>query len=88
MADVSIWQDKKAREAFIAKGKEIFAKINGELEGEEGAVVVAIEPDSGDYFLGKTLGQADQAAFEKYPDQWVYFVRIDNSEAAIPLPTW
>jgi len=88
MADVSIWQDKKARESFIAKGKETFEKIKGELEGEEDAVVVAIEPGSGNYFLGKTLGQADQAAFEKYPDQWVYFVRMDNPEAAIPLPTW
>jgi len=64
MADVSIWKDKKAREAFIAKGKEV------------------------GYFVGKTLGQADRAAFEKYPDQWVYFVRVDNPDAALPLPTW
>ncbi len=51
-------------------------------------MIVAIEPESGDVFLGKTLGLADKAAFEKYPDQWVYFVRLDNPEAAIPLPTW
>ena len=87
MADISIWQDERAREAFIGKGKEVFAKIEGELEGGE-AVVVAIEPESGDHFLGKTLGQANQAAFEKYPDQWVYFVRLDDTDAAIPLPTW
>ena len=88
MADVSIWQDKKARAAFIAKGKELFEKVKGELEGQEDAVIVAIEPESGDYFVGKTLGQADRAAFEKYPDQWVYYVRLDNPEAALPLPTW
>ena len=88
MADISIWQDKKAREAFIAKGKEIFENIKGGLEGGEDAEIVAIEPGSGDYFLGATLGQADRAAFEKYPDQWVYFVRVDNPDAAIPLPTW
>ena len=86
MADVSIWKDKKAREAFIARGKETFEKIKGEL-GED-AVIVAIEPESGDYFVGKTLGQADRAAFEKYPDQWVYYVRVDNPGAAVPLPTW
>jgi hypothetical protein len=88
MADISIWQDKAARAAFIAKGKEAFERVKGDLEGQEGAVVVAIEPESGDYFVGKTLGQADRAAFEQYPDQWVYFVRVDDPEAALPLPTW
>lgn len=88
MADISIWQDKEARAAFVAKGKKAFEKIKGELEGREGAVVVAIEPESGDYFVGETLGKADRAAFEQYPDRWMYFARLDNPEAAIPLPTW
>jgi hypothetical protein len=88
MADISIWQDKDARSAFIARGREAFEGIRGELEGQEDAGIVAIEPESGDYFVGKTLGQADRAAFEQYPDQWVYFVRVDDPEAAIPLPTW
>lgn len=86
MADVSIWQDKKARAAFVAQGQEVFESVKDKLEGQEG--IVAVEPESGDYFVGLTLGQADRAAFEKYPDQWVYFVRMDNPEAAIPLPTW
>jgi hypothetical protein len=88
MADISIWQDNDARAAFIAKGKEVFGTIKEELEGRKGAVVVAIEPESGDYFVGETLGQADRAAFEQYPDQWIYFVRVDDPEAAIPLPAW
>ena len=75
-------------EVLLASAKEVFETIRGELEAGEDAVVVAIEPHSGDYFVGKTLGQADQAAFEKYPDQWMYFVRLDNPEAAIPLPAW
>ncbi len=49
---------------------------------------MAIEPESGDYFVGKTLGQANDAAFAKYPDRWVYFMRIDNPKAAMPLKTW
>ncbi len=88
MADISIWQDRAARQAFIDQGKDVFEGIKGELEGLEGATVVAIEPQSGDYFVGETLGQANRAAFERYPDQWVYFVRVDNATAAIPLPTW
>ncbi|MDY7039435.1 MAG: hypothetical protein SVX38_01080 [Chloroflexota bacterium] len=86
MADVTIWQDKKAREAFISRGKDIYEKIKDELADQEG--VVAIHPESGEYFVGKTLGKADAAAYAKYPDQWVYFVRLDDPEAAMPLPTW
>lgn len=88
MADISIWQDRKAREAFIAKGRELFERIKGELEGHEDAAIVAIEPESGDYFVGKTLGKANAAAAAKYRDRWLYFVRLDNPEAAIPLPAW
>jgi len=88
MADVSIWQDKNARAAFVAKGKETFERIKGDLEGQAGAAIVGIEPESGDYFVGETLGQANRAAFEHSPDLWFYFARVDNPEAAILLPTW
>jgi hypothetical protein len=83
---MDMYRDKAAREAFAAKAKEVYGKIKGELEGKEG--LVAIEPESGDYFVGKTLGQANEAAFAKYPDRWVYFMRMDNPEAAMPLKTW
>jgi hypothetical protein len=86
MADTALYKDKKARQAFIAKSKEIFEGIKGKLEGQEG--VVAIEPESGDYFVGKTLGAANDAAFAKHPDGWVYFVRLNDPEAAMPLATW
>lgn len=83
---MDMYRDKATREAFIARAKEVYEKIKDELEGQEG--LVAIEPESGDYFVGKTLGQANDAAFAKYPDRWVYFMRIDNPKAAMPLKTW
>lgn len=86
MADIALYKDKKAREAFIARSKEIFERIKGEMKGQGG--VVAIEPESGEYFVGKTLGAANDAAFAKYPDTWMYFVRLDNPEAAMLLVTW
>ena len=86
MADTTLYKDKKARQAFIAKSKEIFEEIKGKLEGQNG--VVAIEPESGEYFVGQTLGAANDAAFARYPDGWVYFVRLDDPEAAIMLVTW
>ncbi len=86
MADTALYKDKKARQAFIAKGQEVFGGIKDKLQGQGG--VVAIEPESGEYFVGKTLGAANDAAFAKHPDVWVYFVRLDDPEAAVPLVTW
>jgi hypothetical protein len=86
MADTALYKDKEARQAFIAKGQEVFEGIKGELEGPNG--VVAIEPESGEYFVGQTLGAANDAAFAKYPDNWMYFVRLDDPDAAMPLATW
>jgi hypothetical protein len=86
MADTTLYKDKDARQAFIAKGQEVFEGIKGKLQGQDG--VVAIEPESGEYFVGQTLGAANDAAFAKYPDGWVYFMRLDDPEAAIPLKTW
>jgi len=83
---MDMYRDKATREAFITRAKEVYERIKGELEGKEG--LVAIEPESGDYFVGKTLGRANDAAFAKYPDSWVYFMRIDDPEAAMPLKTW
>jgi len=87
MADVKMWEDKQVRAEFEQKARARFEEVQGELQGD-GAAVVAIEPESGDYFTGATLGKADAAAYARYPDEWVYFVRLDDPNAAIMLPTW
>ena len=86
MTDIAFWKDPVARQAFLAQGQKVFQRIQDQLQNRSG--VVAIEPQSGDFFVGATLGQANRAAFARYPDQWLYFVRIDNPEAELPLPTW
>jgi hypothetical protein len=86
VADLTLWQDKTARAEFQTKAKARFQELSSELQGQAG--IVAIEPESGDYFVGATLGKADAAAYERYPDGWIYFIRLDDPEAAIMLPTW
>ena len=86
MADVAMWQEKKVRAAFEAKAKARLEELSAELEGKRG--VVAIEPESGEHYVGATLGKANDAAFEVHPDTWVYFARLDDWEAAVALPTW
>jgi glutathione S-transferase len=86
MADVTMWNDKKVKAAFEARARARLDELKAELAGKDG--VVAIEPESGEYFVGATLGKADAAAYARYPDVWVYFARLDDPEAAIALPTW
>ncbi len=86
MADVAMWEDRAVKAAFEARARERLAELQPELQGQAG--VVAIEPESGDYFVGATLGKANAAAYARHPDRWLYFVRLDNAEAAIALPTW
>jgi hypothetical protein len=81
-----MWQDKGVRAAFEDKARARLEELQAELEGQAG--VVAIEPETGDFFVGATLGKANDAAFAKYPDTWLYFARLDDTTAAIALPTW
>jgi hypothetical protein len=86
MPDVRYWSDEGARQALMEKGRRAFERIQGQLNGQSG--VVAVEPDSGDYFVGPTLGKANDAAYSRHPDRWLYFVRLDDPAAEIILPTW
>jgi hypothetical protein len=81
-----MWEDKQVKAEFEQRARARFEALHADL-GDDPAVV-AIEPESGDYFVGETLGKADAAAYVKYPDVWVYFVRLDDPQAAIALPTW
>ena len=54
--------------------KEILARIHA-LKGKKGTIAV-IEPDTGDYFLGRSLTEALRKAKGKYPGKVFYSVRI------------
>ena len=93
MTDELQWENFNERDFgvdmddFLARSKEVYLRIRDELEPEHEGEIVAIDPESGDYFLGKTLGEADEKAFAKYPDKLLCFVRIGSS-AAMLLKTW
>lgn len=86
MADPTLWTEKGARAAFEAQARAALESLKPKLQGQTG--VIALEPESGEYFIGATLGKANAAAYAKYPDRWVYFARLDALDAAIALPTW
>jgi hypothetical protein len=86
MPDFRYWEDRGAREELMAYGRMVFERIRHELTAQDG--VVAIEPESGAYLVGTTLGKVNDVAYERFPDRWLYFVRVDDPSAEIVLPTW
>lgn len=59
------------------KAKRFYeTKLKALLEPSHWGEYAAIEADSGDYGLGKSIGEAIQQARAKHPDKLVHVVRI------------
>lgn len=64
-------------EASIGRiGKQIYNELEKKLVSSYPKQYVAIEPTTGDYFIGKTLGEAITKAKQKYPDRLFYTTPI------------
>jgi hypothetical protein len=73
-SEQSIQVARRAQEVYEGKLRE-------ELEASNLDDFVAIEPESGDYFLGETLSQAIQAARAAYPDRLPFVLRVGHPTA-------
>lgn len=54
------------------------ARFKKELEATHSDDFVAIEPDSGDYFVGRTLSEAIQAARSAHPERIAFAMRVGH----------
>ncbi len=67
---------------FVRRAEEIYAtRLRSVLEPEHIDEFVAIEPESGDYFLGKTLSEAARAARQSYPHRKTHAMRVGRRAA-------
>lgn len=67
---------------FVRKAEEVYAtRLRAALEPEHLDEFVAIEPETGDYFLGKTLRQAAEAARRTYPNRLTHVMRVGRRAA-------
>lgn len=65
------------KDEIALKGQKIYDKtLKEKLEKEHRGEIVAIEVETGDYFLGKRGIEAIKKAREKYPHSVFYSVRI------------
>ena len=64
------------------RATEIYdARLRVKLEAQHRNAFVAVEPDSGDYFLGVTLSEAILAAREAYPNRISFALRVGHPSA-------
>ena len=54
------------------------SQLRSVLEPQHREEYVAIEPDSGDYFLGKTLSEAIQSARQAHPNRLAFALRVGH----------
>ncbi len=64
------------------RAKQLYeVHLRNHLEQTHRNDFVAIEPDSGDYFLGKTLSEAIQSSRAVHPDRLAFALRIGHNTA-------
>jgi hypothetical protein len=70
------------QKVIIDRAKRIYAeRMQANLERDHLDRYVAIEPESGDFFLGDTLGEAIRSAVAKYPSRLTHVIRIGHRAA-------
>lgn len=70
------------RKEFVRRAEGFYQKnLRAKLEQSQMNQFVAIEPESGDYFLGKTLTEAAQAARKAHPDRPSHLMRVGHVAA-------
>lgn len=71
------------KEELATKGEQVYALLQSSLETQHRGEFIAIEPESGEYFLGKRAVEALNKARQKYPHRVFYLARIGFPSAAI-----
>jgi hypothetical protein len=67
---------------FVRRAEGVYAaRLRAVLEPEHMDEFVAIEPESGDYFLGRTLSEAVGAARRSHPDRLAHAMRVGHKAA-------
>lgn len=75
MTDLEVNEFVRRAEAFYA------AKLKAVLEPAHLNEFVAIDPETGDYYLGKTFNEAMQAARKVHPHRLTHAMRIGHTAA-------
>ena len=68
--------------SVISRAKAIYEqRLRSSLEAHHTDQFVAIEPDSGDFFIGETFDEAVKLARSKYPSKLSHTIRVGHAAA-------
>lgn len=68
--------------SVISRAKEIYEqRLKQSLELDHCDQFVAIEPDSGDFFIGDTFDDAVKLARSKHPSKLTHTIRVGHAAA-------
>ena len=68
--------------SVISRAKEIYERqLKADLEQNHMDQFVAIEPDSGDYFIGESFDKAVKLVRSKHPSKLSHTIRIGHAAA-------
>ena len=70
---------------FIERCRAIYHQLLPQLIADHRGQVIAIEPESTEYFLGETLDSASDQALARYPHRLCGFFCLDDSPAVVKL---
>jgi len=69
-------------QTVVAKARQLYeSHLRERLERTALGSYVSVEPQSGDYFLGKTFDDAVNQALDKYPDRLAHTIRVGQRAA-------
>jgi hypothetical protein len=72
----------KESQSVADRARQIYAdRMQSQMEAEHPDRHIAIEPDSGDFFLADSFGEAVRAAREAHPNRISFVIRIGHKAA-------
>ena len=60
----------------LKKANKVFKKINKDLSKKYTGKIVAIDPESGEYFIGNSALEAYEEGIKKHPGKEFFFKRV------------
>jgi hypothetical protein len=73
---------KSERDEFASRAERVYAeRLKHVLEPDHFGKLIAVEPDSGDYVLGKDFWELDAACQPKFGTKLVHIFRVGGGAA-------
>lgn len=74
-------QDRETQDLFVRAESIYETRLKAVLELSHRNPFVAVEPESGDYFVAPTMGEAGELARRRYPDRRCGLFRVGHRAA-------